>query len=173
MDTRNIQHHEKPFPLKITWKLAEHTCSTTKHKKTTSRWVGEMDKCSHQKTWPTVWQHTIERHLPRWALLPEDWRVSTLPHGIYTEEMSPPNSWLNKPNVQGSQSTMGNWESPFKKNEFPSHYIFLLKYSWFTMLFSAVEWSTVFVIYRLFNDDHLHQCQKIPHYSFDLHFSNN
>ena len=33
--------------------------------------------------------------------------------------------------------------------------------------------SLTFVICRLFNYGHSDQCEVVPHYSFDLHFSNN
>ena len=33
--------------------------------------------------------------------------------------------------------------------------------------------SPAFVICRLLNDGHSDQCEMVPHYSFDLYFSNN
>ena len=33
--------------------------------------------------------------------------------------------------------------------------------------------SPAFVICRVFNDGHSDQCEVVPHYSFDVHFSNN
>ena len=33
--------------------------------------------------------------------------------------------------------------------------------------------SPAFVVCRLFDDGHSDQCEMIPHYSFNLHFSNN
>ena len=33
--------------------------------------------------------------------------------------------------------------------------------------------SPAFIVYRLFNDGHPDQCEVVPHYSFDLDFSNN
>ena len=33
--------------------------------------------------------------------------------------------------------------------------------------------SPAFVVCRLFNDDHSHQCEVISHCGFDLHFSHN
>ena len=33
--------------------------------------------------------------------------------------------------------------------------------------------SPVLIVYRFFDDGHPDWCEVIPHYSFDLHFSNN
>ena len=33
--------------------------------------------------------------------------------------------------------------------------------------------SPPFIVHRFFDDSHSDQCEVIPHYSFDVHFSNN
>ena len=74
LDTPNLWLRMDHFPLKKNMGKLDKLISTTKDKRTTSRWERGRDTV-WQKTPPQWVQYTIGRNLNRQALLPEKQRV--------------------------------------------------------------------------------------------------
>lgn len=86
-DTPNLQLCMDIFPLKKIWKWDE-LISTTKVKRTTSRWVGKADKYSCKK----LYQTDASPWAKGWCFM-----LSTWVPGKYIKETSPQNVRLGKP----------------------------------------------------------------------------
>ena len=123
MDTPNLQLHMEQSPLRKTGKLAE-CFSTTKDKRATSRWIGEAETLSCQKS------HS-QHDNPQWGGISQiqSFSLRSMGGAVCATHIRHPNSWnlhqrdeppkhlalkTNGAYIQETQRAVGNWNSAFK-----------------------------------------------------------